>query len=262
MLPVTLSHSGAVKPLLFIGNKRSGTSHLVRLLNLVPDVFVCPEADLLWLLFQQQNQLPIDCYREDGNKALRRTVHLCADLIPAKMSVRDRFLAMAMRIRLAADAPPESLHWIGDKKPVQHCDPQLRKFIYDHFADARCLHLIRHPRSVVHSMRHQADGPMPWMHCWQKSPEELLEAWVRHEEWVIDMKHEQQLPILTIRYRDLANDAEATLNNIVKFLDVTVDDSILEQSRILTEPSSDSRYLHAPLDLTQAAQKLVDRYDL
>ena len=38
------------RPLFLVGNKRSGTSHLVRLLNLHPQVFVSHESDIVWAL--------------------------------------------------------------------------------------------------------------------------------------------------------------------------------------------------------------------
>src|SRR5947209_8001096 len=51
-----------------MGNKRSGTSLLVRLLNLHPEVFASHESDILWILFQARKEWPekFECHPWDG----------------------------------------------------------------------------------------------------------------------------------------------------------------------------------------------------
>ena len=44
-----------IYPLFIIGNKRWGTSQLVRMLNLHPLMFVSDESDISWILYQFYN---------------------------------------------------------------------------------------------------------------------------------------------------------------------------------------------------------------
>jgi len=254
-----------VKPLFFVGNKRSGTSHLVRLLNLFGQVFVCPEADLLWLLFQTANGGGIKGYPDDGDKAMRSTLALSVDLLDSRASVRDRFFQMALRIQ-AAQVPqpsgPSPLAWIGDKKPVQHADPMMRQFLYRHFPDAKCIHLVRHPRAVVSSMIAGASGPMPWMECWKLPSADLLAGWCKHERWVIEMKAEGRIPILTVRYSDLTTDIRTTLYRMLSFLDIQGERADLERCVTMTTSGEDEKYLSSEIQLTDEALEIVDAYDL
>ena len=49
-----------MRPLFIIGNKRSGTSQLVRILNLHPEIFIAHESDIIWILHQFYRQEPFD----------------------------------------------------------------------------------------------------------------------------------------------------------------------------------------------------------
>lgn len=69
------------KPLFLVGNKRSGTSHLVRLLNVHPSVFVAHEADVVWILYQIAQGAPYQCYPWDGPVGMEATLKACADLL-------------------------------------------------------------------------------------------------------------------------------------------------------------------------------------
>ena len=252
-----------MKPLFFVGNKRSGTSHLVRLLNLFGQVFVCPEADLLWLLFQAANGSVVKGYPEDGDKAMRSTVALCSELLDSRASVRDRFFQMALRIQAAlVPRPTEPLVWIGDKKPVQHADPLMREFLYQHFPDAKCIHLVRHPEAVVSSMIAEAEGPMPWMECWKLPSADLLAGWCKHEQWVLDMKVESRIPILTVRYSDLTTDTHTSLHRILSFLGILGHRKDIERCVIMTTSGGDQKYLSSGLHLTNEALEIVNLYGL
>src|SRR5262245_26375114 len=46
------------KPLFIMGNKRSGSTILVNLLNSHPQVFLSHEADTVWILYQSRNGKP------------------------------------------------------------------------------------------------------------------------------------------------------------------------------------------------------------
>jgi hypothetical protein len=235
------------------------------LLNLFSQVYVCPEADLLWLLFQAANGRGIKGYPEDGDRAMRSTVALCSDLLDSQASVRDRFFQMALRIQAAQVPQPSELSplvWIGDKKPVQHADPMMREFLYQHFPDAKCIHLVRHPKAVVSSMIAGAKGPMHWMECWKLPSADLLAGWCKHEKWVIDMKVESRIPILTVRYSELTTDTRATLYRILSFLGIPGGSADVERCVTVTTSGEDEKYLNSGLHLTNEALEIVDMYGL
>src|SRR5262245_35628763 len=81
------------KPLFLVGNKRSGTSHLVRLLNAHPSVFVAHEADVVWILYQMAQGLQRQCYAWDGPRGMEATVKACADLLDHEL-LQDRVAAV------------------------------------------------------------------------------------------------------------------------------------------------------------------------
>src|SRR5262245_55032250 len=136
-------------PLFLIGNKRSGTSHLVRLLNLHPKVFVTHESDVVWLLYQIENRLPVHCYPWDGPVGMEATLKACSDVLYGEDlsragAVSDVFYRIQHRLMERGSDVQQpyrkaTLALIGDKKPVQHADPSVFEFIRRHFPQSRFL---------------------------------------------------------------------------------------------------------------------------
>ena len=75
------------RPLFMIGNKRSGTSHLVRLVNLPPNVFVTHESEIIWVLYQAAQGVPFTCYPWDGPMGMQATLKACADFLYARKNL-------------------------------------------------------------------------------------------------------------------------------------------------------------------------------
>lgn len=252
------------KPLLFIGSKRSGTSHMVRMLNRLQHIFVCPEADIIWLLFQVNSGERLKCYPEDGVNGMLRTVQHCHDLLYSERPIKSRFFDIALKHRQSFDnrgGHSLDLRWIGDKKPVQHADPALRSFIYEHFADAKCLHMIRHPTAVINSMARESNT-MKWMTCWNVPATELLSKWCQHEQWVLQMKVESKLPILTVRYSDLVTQPKRTFTSIAEFLELPLPDSTLEEIIVMSAANGDLKYRDLELPYNKEALELIRMYRL
>src|SRR5690242_3352977 len=123
------------RSLFLLGNKRSGTSHLVRLLNLHPAVFVAHESDVIWILYQMANGLLFHCYPWDGPRGMEATLKQCADLLDCEAvtsrpmtTIPELFNRILLRVMEQGSAVQQryvkgELGWIGDKKPVQHADP-------------------------------------------------------------------------------------------------------------------------------------------
>ena len=161
------------KPLFIIGNKRSGTSQLVRFLNLNPQIFVTHESDIVWILYQMmKNEIP-QCYPWDGPIGMEATLKTCKDILEKNKNnlikeggIDQIFYQVGYYLmRNGADVKntdnKTDLVWIGDKKPVQQADPVLRNFIHTYFPDARFIHIIRHPQAVVASM---VEAGKSWAH--------------------------------------------------------------------------------------------------
>lgn len=221
---------------LFIaGNKRSGTSQLVRILNLHPRVFISHESDVIWILYQFYRNKPFISHRWDSSRGMEITVRQCGHILNKTNSPQENFLALqhCMMTKGNPWLPPMSkkdLLWIGDKKPFQHTDPQLIAFILEMFPDARFIHMIRHPFAVAESsdrFNKTIDGDF-WTDL---TLEEKVERWTYHERSVSELKLSQRAKILDVRYEDFCREPEENLKRILIFLDLDIDENLLKRAR-------------------------------
>ena len=243
------SMSTRPRPLLLIGNKRSGTSHLTRMLNFHPEVFVSHESDIVWILYQLRQRTPFVCYPWDGPIGMNATLRACADLLaPDGLSTvdsvaeafhrcLDRLMTHGSAVQKAfPDKGP--LRWIGDKKPVQQCDPQLHAFVRGELPHARFLHIIRHPHAVVSSMSLAAQtwGPVEY---WRTlSFDQLLDRWATHEEWVLAMKGDARVETLTVRFEDVCETPVHQMRRIFDFLNLDFPRRLQHAVQTHTRPQS------------------------
>ncbi|MBM3860746.1 MAG: sulfotransferase [Verrucomicrobia bacterium] len=229
-----------IRPLFIIGNKRSGTSLLVRLLNLHPQVFVAHEADIVWILHQFQQSQSYRAHPWDSDRGMRYTLEIAGHLLRRDRSPRENFTAAQLHLMEQGNPwlPPQQktdLRWMGDKKPFQHTDPELLAFIHQHFPDAHFLHIVRHPFAVAESssrFNETADGDF-WVGL---SLEDKVERWTFHEQAVL--KLHQAIPdrIHSLRYEDLCRQTEEELAGVFRFLQLTPDPQALQQAARETLP--------------------------
>jgi Sulfotransferase family len=255
------------KPLFLIGNKRSGTSHLVRLLNVHPSMFVAHEADVVWILYQMAQGVPFRCYPWDGSLGMDATLKACADFLNhgavTHQIVADipklyyQILARVMEQGSDVQQPhsKEGLTWIGDKKPVQQADPDVLFFIRQHFPDARFIHIIRHPREVVSSM---VTGGRTWakIEYWKGSPETILERWAIHEEWVLAAK--DLVPVHSLRYEDLCADPASHIEKVFGFLGLTMPSKAMKVVDTQTKRGTDSKHTSFQLPRCRRAEQIME----
>jgi len=230
------------RPLFIIGNKRSGTSQLVRVLNLHPGIFISHESDVAWILFQFHHDRPFHAHPWDSDRGMRLTLQLAGSLLRRDASPRDNFLAVQTAIMehgtpwLPAQAKT-GLRWIGDKKPMQHTDPEVLAFLRTHFPEARFLHLIRHPFDVVASsdrFNQTADGDF-WLGL---SPEEKMERWGFHEAQVLQWREAMPGRVHTLRYEDFCRRTAAELLRLWAFLELPADPNVLRAAARQTRPNA------------------------
>ncbi|OBF38333.1 hypothetical protein A5719_19510 [Mycolicibacterium peregrinum] len=231
-----------IRFLFIVGNKRSGTSHLVRLLNLHPQVFVSHESDIVWALFQFAHGEPFQSHPWDSDRGLRHTVQSCGDLFRTERSARENLLAIQRRLMEVGTPflPPQTkpeLAWIGDKKPFQHGDPRLVRFILEHFPDAQFLHIVRHPFSVALSSdrfneRHGGDF---WLGLTRA---EKVELWTFHERHALALRVQLPDRVHSFRYEDLCAHPGAELSRVFAFLGLPAVGNVLEDAARQTCPAT------------------------
>ena len=114
------------------------------------------------------------------------------------------------------------MRWIGDKKPVQQCDPQLMPFLIEHFPDARLIHIVRHPWAVTASMESAAenwDKGVP--DYWKEGSEVILDRWAIHEQWALQATASGHFDVHRLRLEDLARDPHTEMDAIFRFLELS-----------------------------------------
>ena len=264
----------APRPVFLMGNKRSGTSLLVRLLNAHPNVFVSHEADVIWILYQIQRGCAdgFSRYPWDGLVGLQTTLDACQEIFAERVGGSDRpaipslFRKVQEHLmrRAYQSKGRERKHpilWLGDKKPVQHCDPEIRPFLKQNFVDARYLHIVRHPTAVVASMSAAAatwsTGVPPF---WCSNPDEILERWTIHEEWVLEAKQVDRMPVHSLRLEDLAFSPIEMFRRVLAFLDLEMSSSLATAVQRSVRPSPNGKHGRVHLQFSPRARRVMDYY--
>lgn len=171
-----------------------------------------------------------------------------------------------VRVLRALKQDPELLRkkdlaWTGDKKHAQHLDPSVRQFLQTHFPEARYIHVIRHPRSVVASTMEAARR-------WSEKPEyfnglaeQILEQWAAHEEWVLQAKEREASPILTVRLEDLWSDSVESMSGVLRFLDLEMTDAFAGLVKRIVYPKDPNiKYASFPLPDVPRARRIMEMY--
>lgn len=220
------------KVLFIIGNKRSGTSQLVRLLNLHPQVFLSHESDIIWILYQFHNGMPFKPFPEDSMRGMQEALKRCGHLLNLKNSPVENFFAFQSHLMETGNSWLPAMNktfvsWIGDKKPFQYVDSELTGFLLDNILEASFIHLVRHPFSVAASaaaFNKTRDGDF-----WQGlSLEAMVRKWTENEKKVLQLKKDTRAHVIDIKYEDLCRNTGRELRRIFRFLDLNVDDSIVK----------------------------------
>ena len=250
--------------LFLLGNKRSGSSLLARLLSLHPRVRVTHESDLAWILYQARDGWPqrFRCHPWDGPLGMRATLRSCGSLLRSTLAAGEETAAVFRRVQSALpgeEAPrPETLAWLGDKKPVQQADPRVHAFLRDRFADARYVHLVRHPRAVVASMIEAAGRWQVAPAWWKREPRRILERWAVHEEWAL--RAVALGDAHGLRFEDLCRDPAETLGALFGFLGLDLPGEIADRARELVRPDPNRKHEAFALPSHPRADRLLERY--
>lgn len=230
--------SSMTKPLFIIGNKRSGTTQLVKLLNLHPQIFVSHESDIIWILYQFYNDLPFRAYPQDSDKGMRDALKRCGHLLDRAKNPAENYFTFQRRLMETGSSwlPPmdkKDVLWIGDKKPFQNADASLTEFILSHFDEAHFIHLIRHPFSVALST--EDSNKTPDGDFWQDmSLEEMVRKWTENEVNVAHLKNGGRARVMDVVYEDLRRETGKELSRIFRFLNLGADNAVLRTAERIT----------------------------
>jgi len=224
--------------LFIVGNKRSGSTHLMRLLNLHPEVFISNESDIVWILYNFHKGIPIKPYPHDspgGFQAAIKTAESILDKNLSPLENYERFQKHLMRngFLKMKGVEKEKLSYIGDQKPYQNIDPELMPFILELFPNAKFLHILRHPFEVVESSMKFAGGTGG--HLWKgMSGSEIMDKWEMHENWVHEAKAKYGIDLKEVRYNRLITNPKSEMEEVFKFLNLEYDAALIKQCDKIT----------------------------
>jgi len=246
------------KAVCIVGNKRSGSTQFMRLLNLHPNIFVSNESDIIWILYCFHHDKEIVPYRWDTPVGMDETLANYRDMLSKDKTPFENYVAIQTALmrngskKLSA-MQKEPLLWIGDQKPFQQIDPDILPFIKTHFPDTKFLHLIRHPFPVIESSRVFKAGEL-----WKgMSTAEILQRWTMHQQWVEQAKQQGDLPILDVKYEDIVEQAENTMRKVFDFLEVDSPPEVLQAAR---QSTVRLLKLHPRLDCPPETLEIMQAY--
>jgi hypothetical protein len=263
------------KPLFIVGNKRSGSTLLVNMLNEHPKLGVTHETDIVWALYQCQNGAPREFrpFPWDAPRGLEALTgafgNEIAELIssqPTTAELRRTFFEIQRRVveeGTKMHVPLKraaGLTWIGDKKPVQHSSPELRPFIRRLFPDATFVHVIRHPLAVVASKQEAAQHWPVTPNYWRAQAAEVLDRWCVHEEWTLELKKMLPTQVHTVRLEDLCTHPREQMSKLFTLIDLGASGTLLERLAGFVYSSPNEKYSCRLAPLSTEAERIMDIY--
>lgn len=246
-----------IKTVFIVGNKRSGSTQLVELINLHPNLFISDEADTIWILYRFHNNLEMVRYPWDTALGMNNTLNKYKNLLSKEKTPLENFITVQTTLMKMGSTKLKPMHkenllWIGDKKPFQQIDPEIMPFLKTHFPDSKFIHLIRHPFPVVRSSKVFIGDLWKGM-----TEEEILKRWTLHENWVKLEKDKNEVPILDVRYEDIISHPQQEMARIFDFLEVEYDPALLKETRKITRSTI---RLHPRLPCPPETQAIMSQY--
>ncbi len=229
------------KGLFIVGNKRSGSTHLMRLLNFHPEIFVSNESDVIWILYNYHAGREIAPYPHDSPGGMEAALEKARHVLDPEAAAHRNFelfqtYLMTEGFLKQKGVQKRNLKYLGDQKPYQNIDPELLPFILDNVCSPKFLHILRHPFEVVSSSMNFESGTGG--DIWGgMGPDEIMAMWERHERNVLEAKSKYNLDILTVRYDNLIGETESEMRKVFEFLEVDFNDKLLEKCRQFTLPN-------------------------
>ena len=206
-------------PIFIIGNGRSGTTLMRLMLNAHPKIYIAEEINYHYVMKTYLGSFRrrlYDYFQSFSYAWLRMDPQVVLDVLPAKPEERDS-AAVYLRI-LECKAAQYGKTRVGEKGPMLSLALDL---LYRDYPNARVIHMVRDPRSVVYS-----HITMPW-----STPSLLMANWM---VW-FNMKAIQRYGdrILNIKLEDVVAQPEATMRKVLAFVGEEWSDDILHHNEHL-----------------------------
>lgn len=257
---------------LVAGNKRSGTTLLSLLLNEHPRVFCSRESDVAYILYSMAMNEELDphctdpwsfsyinAHPCDDDNGMRWTLRTCAEMFAETgrsdpkgtfVRVQERLMEMGNHVQEQYRKP--FLDLIGDKKPVQYADPEVRQWL-DDVLQPKYLHIVRHPQACISSMHE-----LGMIHWWQGDLESLERQWVDHERWALSIPGDRRH---TFRYEDLVQSPRRTMAKVFEFLSRPMPIGVGGRMESIVHPKSHGNRTLIDLPYSEPVLELMERYD-
>jgi hypothetical protein len=265
----------AARPLFIVGNKRSGSTLLVNMLNEHPEVGVTHESDIVWTLFQCQSGVPHEfrCFPLDAPRGMDALLEAFGDSIKellgagvnatsiarAFFEIQRQVIERGTSIHVPLKSA-EGLLWIGDKKPVQHAFPEINDFVWRHFPDARFIHVIRHPQAAVASKMEAARTWPVVPRYWKAAASQVLQQWCQHEVWVLATKTSHPGRVHTIRLEDICERPREEMAGLFTFLELEMSTELRQRMSAFVYERPNAKYAGFILPESAQAARLMDAY--
>jgi hypothetical protein len=114
-----------IRPLFLVGNKRSGTTQLVGVLNLHPQIFVSHESDVAWILYQFHTEQTFRGHPWDSQRGMWVTLKNAGHLLRSEASPRENFIAVQMAA-MEAGNPWQGRQRKTDLQWINRCSTLIR----------------------------------------------------------------------------------------------------------------------------------------
>lgn len=282
-----------MRPVFFIGNKRSGTSQLTLFLNGHPELFVTNESDVSWMLYQIETGMITDEGLQDRIRRDEEAMGVSFAIAPFSrhpydigsaggvhtmralqnttvlsdpMSVRARFEAIQHGYWLSLQIPDHNKSPFGDL---------IAKTIKGHkWGDYKW---------VGDKMPTQAADPKVFDFMWRRFPDAKFVHIVRHPEMVVSsmqrlgfntwwredtasvlerwteieewvLEAEKTAPVIHVRQEDLVNDVNYEMGRLFEFLDV-------DPVRYPCQKRHRAKSRPADLQVNDRTRAIMERYD-
>jgi hypothetical protein len=250
-----------MRGLFIIGNKRSGSTHIMRLLNLHDKIYVSNESDIVWILFNYHQGREMTDYPHDSPSGMHESLRIAQETLRPDSSVEENFERYQTHLMETGFLKMPATHkkdlaYIGDQKPYQNIDPELLPFVMENFKRPKFIHILRHPFEVVDSSMKFMGGKGIWE---KMSAEEIMQKWELHESWVAQAKRQHNIDVLQVNYTSLIFNTQKVMKEVFTFLELPFTEKLLEDCRIATLPNM-KKIVSYPL--TESQKDLMKTYGM
>lgn len=203
--------------LFIIGMKRSGTSMMVNILNMHPNICITMESDVTWIIYQLKilglDIKSLNRYYLDGERGMKNTIIKCE-----KEILNHSYFSVSCFMKQCIEkiGLKKNNLIIGDKKPLQGSDLELFDFVESELENITYIHMWRDKKNVVRS----------WVDLTKHNPP----FWLGHENKIESLYHKTQRDCrfvkehtkgkyIKVEYNNICKNPKKELTRLFKFLD-------------------------------------------